>query len=379
MNDSYPKIHGDAQDINRIALWMADQFATDHNNSERCDRGRDWLDESDKFILALFVRNVLWEIIEHGEFQTHPDDLLNRIVYNMRQYRCRRYPDVFIWYCRAFARQFGDFEHLPRRHLEISREHWAYYSDGVGQQTDFNSRNFFVEPLFGRYYVSEYWVAYTQDGGYDYMEEHVVPFDDERDARFFIAQLVDLLNTGKKRRYEEGSWVSKVTSEDDYICQAAAQLVRDTIAQAPVEATRMQKARDAQAKAERLQREREIAERARRKAEKQAVHDRHLQKLVERGTRVYVFAMENNTCKIGYSDGIKRRMAEVHGHSGLQISKWCCTVPLENAPAIEDICHKHFAGKRRYNTEFFDISYEDARDYLQTLVIIETESAGAKV
>lgn len=90
-------------------------------------------------------------------------------------------------------------------------------------------------------------------------------------------------------------------------------------------------------------------------------------KYFTKGTVVYVFEVENTTVKIGFTNDVVRRAAAVTGHSGLKITRICFTVPLANAPDIEKRCHLHFAKQRRYNTEFFDISFEEAQDYLASL------------
>jgi len=100
--------------------------------------------------------------------------------------------------------------------------------------------------------------------------------------------------------------------------------------------------------------------------------ERKLNKLAKKtASRVYVIEFENHTCKIGISRNLKQRIATLRGHSGLQIVRWCCSQPLKTASEIENTCHRRFSRSRRYNTEFFNISYEEARNYLESIVPID--------
>ena len=122
--------------------------------------------------------------------------------------------------------------------------------------------------------------------------------------------------------------------------------------------------------AEELARQREEHERE--MADLRRQQELRKQRMLLRGTRVYVFEVENGTCKIGFTNNIERRAAAIRGHSGMEIIQMCYTIPLANAPKIEKLCHKHFAEKRRYDTEFFNVTFSEACDYLATLATIRS-------
>ena len=96
---------------------------------------------------------------------------------------------------------------------------------------------------------------------------------------------------------------------------------------------------------------------------------------VNHGDRVYIFQMADGRIKIGKSCNVATRRKAVEGHSGIKVVKWCCSAGLNNAYEIESLCHQHFADYRCEVGEFFSgITFDDARDYLQTLVKIDYDS-----
>lgn len=157
-------------------------------------------------------------------------------------------------------------------------------------------------------------------------------------------------------------------AKDDYIHQAAAQLIRDTLAQAPLEEIRLREEyetaeRAAQLERERLEREKQeqLAEQKRKRFEK-----------MRTGVHVYVFQLDNDTCKIGVSDNVQRRIYEIED-GGLDVLKFTCTKQgfLKNvAEEIESACHEFFKDKRkqrvqRRKCEYFHITFDEACDKLK--------------
>lgn len=76
---------------------------------------------------------------------------------------------------------------------------------------------------------------------------------------------------------------------------------------------------------------------------------------------VYVFEMENDTVKIGYTQNVRQRMNTIISSSGLEIVKAYCTdfIDSEIAYLIEQTCHATFDAWR-VRGEFFRVSFEDA-------------------
>ena len=91
---------------------------------------------------------------------------------------------------------------------------------------------------------------------------------------------------------------------------------------------------------------------------------------------VYVFDMENDTVKIGVSNAVGRRRNDIMNSSGMYISRWLYTKELskERAFALEAECHRFF-GKYRTRGEFFRISFEDAKQRLESYETVFEETS----
>lgn len=94
---------------------------------------------------------------------------------------------------------------------------------------------------------------------------------------------------------------------------------------------------------------------------------------------VYIFDMENNTVKIGIAKNVEERRRQKISDSGMDILRWCYTIPFDvnRAREIERDCHIHFS-KVRTHGEFFAVTFDEACTYLQshtkkTLVICREE------
>ena len=85
-----------------------------------------------------------------------------------------------------------------------------------------------------------------------------------------------------------------------------------------------------------------------------------------RVSKVYVmFNPDNNRVKIGVSGSPKVRVNQLRHQSGSAIEIKYETVYIVNYSEIENKAHKHFA-KHRYLGEWFNISVNDAIDYLKS-------------
>lgn len=346
--------------------------------------------------VALAFRSILWEVKEREQLQSHPEDLLRRASCNMRAYEYRGYPRYLKFICRAFARQFSDFDRLPRRAFNWNHSddggNWLISGDGFASQRDYGARWFKVNGLysydeFGNQKDVVSWCVseevyglfpYTDPTGKEkfYCLDEVykaVPFDDIDEAKFFIAQLVDLLNTGYELKKAEDGWYFMIDkNQNDYINEIAAQLCRDTLAQAPVEEIRMVEEEAAKKRAEQLEKERIAREKTVAEANRRAEKDRKID--MRGGDHVYVIKFEplsNNKdyIKIGHSVDVNRRSLEVKG--GLDIHAACCTKAIPNSRAlqIETQCHQHFDDRKKpEQREYFFVPYEEACAYLRSLV-----------
>lgn len=375
-------------EINRLALDISQQivdkakYMTDYYHRYYLKYSY-----SDRYILALVIRNIFWEVKEFGHIQTHPEDLLRRANRNFDAYDYREYPSGLIFLCRAFARQFDDFDNFSRRefHCECDTENWLvedYSCTAIRRY--YRGRWFSVERVyshdeFGKnkellgYYVCENlygWLKFkNEDGSTECIDvdEHykVVPFDTEDEAKFFIVQLADMLNTDVKPRLIKRGNHYVDTDEKDYVSQAAAQWILDTLSQAPIEETRMREEAEAKARAEQLERERIAAEKARIAAEKRAKREKELSK---GGYRVYVLQLEFNIIKIGISSNMLKRTSDIEG-GGLKILKYRCTQPMTKGESrkIEYACHQHFRNRRKQR-EYFYVPYDEGCEKLQTFV-----------
>ena len=94
------------------------------------------------------------------------------------------------------------------------------------------------------------------------------------------------------------------------------------------------------------------------------------------GRRVYILLMENGRIKIGITNNINTRLRSIEGACGFKIVRYCYSEECnEHAQKIESLCHQHFADYRCEVGEFFNgVTFDDARDYLQTLVKIDYDS-----
>ena len=83
---------------------------------------------------------------------------------------------------------------------------------------------------------------------------------------------------------------------------------------------------------------------------------------------VYVFEMDNDTVKIGYTKNIRQRMQTISSSSGLAITNGYSTefVDSEIAYLIEQTCHEIF-DDRRVRGEFFKVPFAEAVEVLQKL------------
>ena len=81
---------------------------------------------------------------------------------------------------------------------------------------------------------------------------------------------------------------------------------------------------------------------------------------------VYVFEMNNNTVKIGYTKNIRQRMQTISSSSGLEITNAYATefVDSERAYLVEQACHEYF-DSRRIKGEFFKVPFAEAVEILQ--------------
>lgn len=374
-----------AADINRLALLSAIEIVKGYGkeHGHHCN-WKTYFDWGEYCPLALAIRNILWEIKEYGQLKTRPEDLMDYAARNFRSYEYRLYPSYLTWCCRAFARQFADFTHLPNREFEPNKSPtWRIHETALpsAKQSDYSARTLMVERVFSHdefgnqkkllgYYLCEKIYGIFEYGTSDGKPDRefinnfytVVPFDDAEEASFFLAQLVELLNTGKKTHWE--AFQVTITPEDDYIHQAAAQLIRNTIAQAPVEEILIREEQEAKARAEQLERERIAREEVERIAKKQA------ERIAKSGNgfHCYIFQLSNNTIKIGFSNNVMRRAATIIGHSGLDIPKIAFSQNSyeDEARRLEKRCHEHFA-PFRIRGEFFSATFEDAVNYLQSL------------
>lgn len=364
-------------ELSRAALFLANKIIAEYNETKPLTEiwKYDELDCDEKAVVKLFIWRTLCELKEFGQLKTHPEDLIRRCAANLRAYEYRGYHVRLKCLGRAFTNLFTDFQKLPRKEWFYNFDDWKLYTTdshegNTAKMSDYGARCFYVEEVpcykdIGEYVVSERYPSTNRNGMVlmtDFQYAHVVPFKTLDEANFFISQLVDLLNNGEQRYCSE--------SADCNDSEVVSQFVRNVITQVPFEKMRMAK-EEAVARQREEERIRRIEEeKSRAKEQKKALHEKMLS---ERGTRVYIFEMENHTVKFGMSDNIKRRLMEIRGHSGMQIIRGCCTENLDAPRTIESTCHKHFDEKRRYKTEFFDITFEEAIAYLKTLAPVAYE------
>ena len=393
--------HVEGKDIADLALNMAQEIALEFNANWKAYQ-KYWHNDftwTETCTLALTFRNILWEIKEYGELRTHPESLLSHATAQMRDYKCRGYSFYLTLFVRAFARQLCEFNNLPRREFGPSNDpcgHWYIYDSGMAARNDYSARQFQVESVYSHdefgetkdflgYYVCESLYGFFDCSGEDdihpdyvQLDEFykVVPFDSKGKAKFFVACLVELLNDGYGRKNEEG-WYEVDYAKDDYIHQAAAQLIRETLAQAPVEETRIREEEEAKARAERLEKERIQREKAERKAAERA---KIFTKMCT-DSHVYIFHFDTGFTKFGKGNNVFARANKIKEGAPISIIKWACTEPIHESQALkfERQCKKHFADKniqklypeRKYNTtENFEISFEEAVEYLKSLTPI---------
>lgn len=351
-------------EINTLALHLAKELTKNYTPELKYSREDIRWDFDAQNVIALFIHHCFWEIKEHGTIQTHPDYLVNRFTSHMRGYQYSAYePPSIRWICRAFARQFvNDFSKLKNNNRYcMGYDHWVMLACEAYIEYNENWHQFYIESWFyptaegGRHperkfckaVLYERWTEYGDGGkGWEDMDEPIAAFDTKEQASFFLAQLVNLLNS----------------SENAPVCQASAQLIRDTLAQAPQELERIQEElaeadRVAQAERERRQIEqnlRKLSERAKRDAEK---NNRKC---------VYVFGRADGSSKIGISYDIKQRQTAIKNSGGYKVTQYCYTplFPTSVARAIEAECHAHFANLR-LEGEFFKVPYEEAKNYLR--------------
>ena len=353
------------KDLSRAAVYLSGKII---KANRECSGW--WNRGSEHLTLSLAVWKMLCELKEFREVLTRPEDLIQMAAYNMRAYECRRYPRFLEILCRSVARQFADFDGLASKSFEHSwDDHWKFYSYSNIKTSDRAARKIFVAEdsrleEFGNVFVCEEWAAESTEiagiGGciVDKWEvAKVIPFNSHDEAVLFVAQLADLLNTG---------------GEPD--CPAAAQFIRDTVAQAPVEQMRMELERKA---AEQAKREEE--ERRRKEFEQQAAIARaKREESIRQGVHVYVLDLGNGTVKIGISNNVRSRIAQAQTF-GLKVVRFAVTqqgFKESQALKIESACHKYFKDKS-VTKEVFNIPYDEAKAHLQTYApIIEPDEQG---
>lgn len=202
------------------------------------------------------------------------------------------------------------------------------------------------------YIVVEEW--HTPESQGDTGDWDFYTFMTYQDAAIFIAELCMKFNSPAQQR----------------LMEAAEQLVTDIT----------KENKKAFKKMEADQRQKQIEEQRKLKEQKKIEEQRKIeeQKRIEQAhnKHVYAFDMNNGTVKIGVSNNVSKRRAAVSSSSGLEIPRWCYTETFRDyrAYGIESECHKFFA-PRRTKGEFFKISYEEARDKLQTYGKIFEETA----
>ena len=91
--------------------------------------------------------------------------------------------------------------------------------------------------------------------------------------------------------------------------------------------------------------------------------------------RVYINALDNGTVKIGVSNNVKSRQKSIIGNGGVFILRYCYTnmLPVAEAMLIEQKCHVHFKERCKVG-EFFYVTYDEAKAYLQTLAHVVFDS-----
>lgn len=326
-------------ELSRTAVLLGERICAEYNR-EHVKRIADALFETEKMALALFIWKSLCKLKECGQMQIHPEDWSQCVLWNFRNYEYRGYPFALDLLMRAFARQIGDFDNLPRKTFYPAVGHtlWRFYNTGERSnvaQFDGWCRHFFIRNVpalkeFGDWFVGEYW--YEEDSE-QHREVIVVPFKTQEEAEFFLLQLADSLNS---------------TNESG--CHLAAQFIHDVVAQAPVEEMKIKLEQEAAREAERREKERMIA---------------------SHGTHVYILDFGNGLIKIGVSRNVRNRIAAARTF-GQATARYAVTkegFEFSAACDIESKCHNLFKDKS-VSKEVFRVTYAKAKTYLETLAPI---------
>lgn len=271
---------------------------------------------------------------------------------------------MLVWICRAFTRQFTDLTKLkPYEHLSLLQ----WFIDGEGAYQRYSSRRFWLErvrdPTAGGRWppvigigILETWSHYAGDSAL------LGLFKTSVEALFALAQLIEVLNMDEK----------------DPLRELSLQLVTQTLAQVSMEDFLIKQEQKAAEEAERLEQERIQRENEERKAVKRA----EIETKMCTDSHVYIFLFNNGYIKIGKANNVFARAQKIKEGTPISIIKWACTEPIHESQAfkVEKQCHKHFANKnlqilypeRNYNTkESYEITFEEAVEYLKTLTKIE--------
>lgn len=326
------------KDLSRVAAYLGNGIYRESGYSET------YHEETVRATLMFAIYKVLCELKEFGQLKSHPDSLIQRSAAVMQAYHYRGHPHMLDWLCRAFARQFGNFDGLPPIEQKTWWRDWEFYGYSGEPTIKYDERaahKIFINRAttlknFGKWVVCECYPAkFTEIAGLGGMivskweVVEVIPFNSYNEAVLFITQLAELLDTG-----------------DEVEFPAATQFIRDVVAQAPVE--KMQMAL-----------EREAAERAEREKKERIINSS--------GTNVYVLDFGNGLIKIGVSCNVRSRISQANTFGQITV-RFAVTqkhFSYGEACKIEHACHDFFKDKR-VTKEVFRVPYDEAKAKLET-------------
>lgn len=213
-----------------------------------------------------------------------------------------------------------------------------------------------------RYEISEVWTSKEQPEMWDksfYISQDkrvaVISFSTIKEARSYLSML---------------GWVLNAPPEiplDQIICPALIDISDNA------EELLALKEKEKHEAEERLRIEQERLERARRMADERAKRLKAYSNTKINEARTYIFLFDDNRIKIGKAINVARRAYQKQNDVGRPVIKACASIAVSDSEAykLENKCHRHFSDRRCLG-EFFEVPFDEARDFLKTLTEVES-------
>lgn len=338
--------------LDEAAIWLADAF----------EKRWFWkalsIEPSEATTLALFIKHLFREFISIGRKDYTLEqvaDIENDIVERSGRGEYTVHGEYFpcdtndfrlLLWCWVITVNFPEMVNDLKEAIEM----WRRHDDGSARCG--YERRFFVKEVQrsergrrGKYVVVEEWYGVVDKSSlitrYDDKQQFEAGcFACENEAHFFIAELVMKLNDPWIQRTMES--LEKIHRKIKECAEAATQTPY-----AENEVYRQV--------SEEIDRRRPLSLQLKPKKKTKAVQEQC----------VYVLKTNFDTVKIGISQNVDQRKTAIERENDLKVVQWCCTAPVPQAAQIEGECHEHFA-THALGGEFFNVSYEEARDYLAT-------------